>query len=384
MIRRVGLVAAATALSVALVATPARAQESVDGGEWDGSSVARPPTVTTDPGSTVVEGRFERDRPYSQPSVQVTVTPPSGLHPSCPHGDPRSIPASVTAEDPATITPVAYRFRAGVPFGPGACNGTYGVRIVADAIGDPDPVLTTTIDVAVPPVPVVGVTAERVDGRRVRVSWTAPADPPPDLVGYYVIRTSSAGDVTSFTVNDPAQTGFDDTDPPAEGGETRYQVVARRSAPGGEVTSSGGDAPTPVEVDPAPDDSAAPGGSGGDGGSGSGGGAASGGTSGGAGGGSGLGSRVRPPLVGTSSGRFPPLRAPSPPTTVDGGFGQTLPFDDLEEGDADPVLPDDELASSIFEDEAGRGLAIPVATALLLAVWAFHLRYLARASRPVG
>ena len=73
----------------------------------------------------------------------------------------------------------------------------------------------------------------------------------------------------------------------------------------------------------------------------------------------------------------------SPPTTIDGGFAGELPYDDSEPGEEDPVLPDDELASLFTDGAAGRGMAIPIATALVLAVWAFHLRFLARASRPI-
>lgn len=386
MIRRLAVGVAALVLTAGLSLPAATAQESIDSGEWAGSRVARPAPVTSDPGSTIVEGTFTRDRPYAMNGVEVLVSPPSGLDPSCPHGTPRAIPASYTAEN-SSVGASTWHFSAGVPFGPRACNGSFSVRITVDVVGmqrPEEPVLTTVIDVAVPPLPVVGVVAERTGDREVVVSWAAPTDRPPDFLGYTVIRTSAAGEATSFQIDDPAATAFADEDPPAEGGEVRYQVVARRWAPSGEVTSTGGEAPTPVQVEPAPDDPpAADDDDAGSGGGASGGGSgAPGGSRGGAASG---GSRVRQPLVGrASSGFIPPLLTPSPPTTLDTGFSETLPFEEQEAGSQDPVLPDDELASALYEDEAGRGLAIPVATALVLAVWAFHLRYLAKASRPTA
>jgi hypothetical protein len=87
------------------------------------------------------------------------------------------------------------------------------------------------------------------------------------------------------------------------------------------------------------------------------------------------------PRVGTPSRNFfPPLLAPP---EVDTGFDEDLPFEDREAGDEEAVLPDDELASGpLSERLPGRGLVVPVATGLVLAVWALHLRFLARASRP--
>jgi hypothetical protein len=41
------------------------------------------------------------------------------------------------------------------------------------------------------------------------------------------------------------------------------------------------------------------------------------------------------------------------------------------------------MASVYTEGNAGRGMVIPVATALVMALWAVHLRMLARASRPL-
>jgi hypothetical protein len=208
-------------------------------------------------------------------------------------------------------------------------------------------------------------------------------DAPPDFLGYRVERVSASGDtVTVATIDDRTASSVVDAEPPAEGGTTTYLVYGRRAAPGGEVGSAA--TATSTEVTPLPggggdgdSDGTGSGPTGGDGGSPSAGpgvttaGGRSPSISGGPGG-------VRAPRVGSPSRRlFPPLASPA----VDAGFGETLPFEE-EPGEADPVLPDDELASNGFTEAAGRGLVIPVATALLMAVWAFHLRYLARAARP--
>ncbi|MEQ1788239.1 MAG: hypothetical protein ABL966_14395, partial [Acidimicrobiales bacterium] len=60
---------------------------------------------------------------------------------------------------------------------------------------------------------------------------------------------------------------------------------------------------------------------------------------------------------------------------------ELLPYEDREPGAEEAVLPDD-LASAPLEDMAGRGILVPFATGLVLAVWALHLRFLARMGRP--
>ena len=98
---------------------------------------------------------------------------------------------------------------------------------------------------------------------------------------------------------------------------------------------------------------------------------------------------VRAPLIGAMAhASFPVLHAPgvhgSSESAVDGGFDETLPYDVAEPGRPEAVVPADQVeAAGPLIGTSGRGLAIPIATALLLAVWAVHIRYLARASRPV-
>jgi hypothetical protein len=93
---------------------------------------------------------------------------------------------------------------------------------------------------------------------------------------------------------------------------------------------------------------------------------------------------VARPATGNRGPSVPALPRPTTPTTLDTGFGETLPFDlDRVEGPEDPVLPDDGFASLLYDEEAGAGLLVPGATAAVLAVWAMHLRYLNRlAKRP--
>lgn len=380
MIRRLVTASIATALGVGLLCASAAADETIDDGEWAGSHVTRPVPVTSDPGTTRIDGAFVRDRIYGQPTIVITVSPPAGLAASCPHNGTRTFEVTGTPEGGSAFGTNRYRFALDVAFGPRVCNGAYAVTIVARVVGD-DPRLTTSIEVAAPPAPVLGVTAEEAGDRAVDVTWSAPVEPPPDLIGFAVIRSASS-DETVFHVDDPSATSFTDDELPAEGGTLEYRVVARRWAPSGEVTGTGGEAVQPVTVAPAPpseDDGPGDDGSGTDDGDGD------------AGAGSrrpGTGSsrpRVRAPLIGAvSSGVVPPLLRPSPPTTADDGFSDTLPFEDAEPGGAEAVPPGDELASAFYEGDAGRGLVIPIATALVLAVWAFHLRYLSKAARPVS
>jgi len=380
VIRRAAL-ATATVVMVAgplVLMHPARADEQLSG-EWSGSHVQRPAAVSGPPYQTGINGAFRRDRPYAQPTISVAVAPPDRLPSACPQ-DWTVTPPSVHAEapPPGELFSRGYGFSSTVQMGSQTCNGIYDVRVVADVAGSPDPVLTTVILAAVPPAPVGGVTASPADGRAVKVEWVAPVDPPADFLGYYIERTSASGAKGIIASPSRSATSYIDYDPPAEGGETTYRVIARRSAPGGELMSSGGDGATvpvdPVPVDPGtptdPDDPSDPGDPGSPGSPS----APPSSQPGGAG--------VRPPLLGNSSGGFlPQLLTPGPPTTIDTGYAEELPFEP-EQGGEDPVLPDDELASLLYEGEPGRGLAIPAATALVLALWAFHLRFLARLSRP--
>lgn len=249
-------------------------------------------------------------------------------------------------------------------------------------------ILDRTVDVAVPPAEVQGVTATEGDARAVTVSWTALAPRPADLAGYTIERQASDGTVESFTMGDV--TSYIDSAAPAAGGDTTYLVFARRPGPTGDVWSPSAQSAT-VAVSPAPapptdptdpTDPGTPGGPTGPGNPGAGGGTGSGTGGSTVNGGAGRPSpSIRVPRVGTPSRNFfPPLL--SPPSPEDTGFSEELPFEEREPGEEDAVLPDDALASGPLDAAPGRGLVIPLATGLVLAVWALHLRFLARAARP--
>jgi hypothetical protein len=89
-------------------------------------------------------------------------------------------------------------------------------------------------------------------------------------------------------------------------------------------------------------------------------------------------SRPRTGGGGSNGHVAPPGTAPS--TTIDDGFDETLDYSDLEEGDEDAHIPDDASSFLDFGSDGGAGQAIlvPFAIAECLAVWAFHLRILAR------
>jgi len=358
-------------------AIPAMAGESIDSGTWAGSKLS-PGTRAVSSGSSIplaVEIRRAQQDLDRTVRVDVLVTPIDG-----------GCPVARTSSSEA-MTPRTASFDLPAP-----CNGTYRLDASASTTlnsavfpAQTSPTMDRVVTVAVPPPDVASVDAVEDSDRSVTVTW-APLDPSPaDHLGYAVERTAADGDVTSFTVGDV--TSFVDTEPPASGGETTYAVVARRpgARAGSEVTS-----PIPASksltVSPAPD--TGPGGTdgtdpGGTDGVGSGTGSATGGT-GGAGGRPGTAPGrpspvIRVPRVGTPSRNFfPPLLAP--PVAEDTGFSEELPFEEREPGEQDAVLPD-ELASGP-EVAPGRGLVIPAATGLVLAVWALHLRFLARAAKP--
>ncbi len=280
------------------------------------------------------------------------------------------------------------------------CNGTYDLFAKGTTAGSEPHNLNRRLVVA-DPAPNVGAPVATVGSNRsVAVSWEPLQNPPKDFRGYLVVR--SVGGTTALVATlSPAETGWTDTAVPAEGGAIAYAVRTRRAgaAPAdGDVTSSGA-AADPVEVAPASAGGGSGGGTGGStgggdtggggtggggggrdgtGGGGSGGGGVGGTGGGGGGGGPSLSTQeFRVPRVGTPSRSFfPPLLSPP----VDAGFEEELPFDDRELGTEEGALADE--ASEPFETAPGRGLAIPIATGLVLAVWALHLRYLARAGRP--
>jgi hypothetical protein len=370
--RRVAGVALSVVALLGLGAGPARGDEHTTTGVWAGSTlVPEPRTCDIDD----ICGQFVREgSPVFGPrSIRITF----GLE---------AVVTSVGCVTPAAPGPIGpsqspVGFNLPLTF---ECNGTY--RSIAFATANFDGgnhTLDRTFQVAEPAPEVDAPSATVAAARTVEVSWNPLANPPKDFRGYTVVRTTADGVTDTIATLPPTETSWIDATPPDEGGELTYGVQTRRAGsnptdPTDEVSSSGASA-QPVEVEPAPVDPTVPGDPTdptdpsdptvpGDPS-----------TPGGPSNPPPSGGRptavVRVPRVGTPSRSFfPPLL--SPPDT----FSPELPFDEPEPGEEAAVLPDD--LSTPFAEQAGRGLVIPAAVGLVLAVWAFHLRYLARMARP--
>lgn len=380
--RRILAAAAATVVALIAVAPLAGAAESIPSGSWAGSALAAGPSIVNT-STYQLSGTFRRqiDR-----QVEVTVSATPAGTGAC---------AIKPTTLPAASTPRAFNVTLTIP-----CNGSYTLVATATTTNNSAffPKETATLDRAVAvaaPAPVVtGVTASE-GGRSIDLEWDDMRSAAPDLTGYVLERKLGDGDFEELDVLDVDVQTYTDEDLPVEGGDAVYRVFSTRDAPGGPVTSASSDeAATTFEAEP---DGGGTGG--GDGGSGGGDGSGTG-TDGGSGGsgstdgggtdGGGTsptvgGSRVAAPRVAFSGTFLPPLLRPAPlvvapPTTVDTGYEESLPYDLDSAGN--PILPGDEMASIYTEEEPGRGMAIPVATALVLALWAIHFRLLARAARP--
>lgn len=388
-----GTVLAALALSL-LSTSPARSQTA--DGPWAGSRITSP-SSTTNPNPQITSDFFRTYNTTANRLTAVTaVTAPAGLPAGCVStlggtGDERQLTREEGWRHPTSAALTT------------SCNGAYAVTVTAHLQercflcssgwqNVETHQLTGTLAIAAPAPSPTATTATAAD-RSVTIAWTPVADAPPDFLGYRVERVSASGTTATIAqLDDRTASSFTDADPPAEGGTTTYRVFGRRAGPSGEVQSTPTTATADVAAAPGepgePGDPGQPGQPGGPGQPGDGPVPTSPGSGVTTPGGrspsitGGPGSTVRVPRVGTPSRSFfPPLLTPQV-AGEDAGFDDRLPYDDLEPGDDDPVLPDDELASSAFDEVAGRGLAVPLATGLVLAVWAFHLRFLARAARP--
>jgi hypothetical protein len=385
--------AAAAAAALVLAGPSVQAQDS-GSSAWDGSTITVPASSSS--GSVHVEARFVRN-----PSRSVRITVHTDGQP------PAGCVVPVDAGSGPAPTPATWSTELG--FG---CNGTYTITATARTTDD-SPLRSadsasraTTVAIAMPAPTVTGVLATS-EGRAITVTWNDMRAAAIDLSGYVVTRQVGSGPEVEVATVGPDQTAFVDDALPPEGGEATYSVASTRPSPERRLTSqSTSSEATPFVADPSqtdpgdgttdpgttdPGDGTTPGTTPGGGtpgaqGPGTPGAPGAPGTP-GAGAGGRPGASVRAPRLGISGSFLPPLLRPSlslqPPTTADEGFSEELPYGDQEPGAEDPVLPDDELASAFSGGAAGRGMAIPVATALVLAVWAFHLRFLARASRPL-
>jgi hypothetical protein len=86
--------------------------------------------------------------------------------------------------------------------------------------------------------------------------------------------------------------------------------------------------------------------------------------------------RASPPPVRRQSG--PTVQATVPPGIIDERYSGTLDYREAEPGEAATVVPDDACSLLDFASSPGSGILVPFAIAECLAVWALHLRHLAR------
>jgi hypothetical protein len=376
--------AALVGLGLLLVVPRAQADPS----DWAGSHMTTP-SSTDSPGFTIA-AEWHHDGKLK--SVDMWVSSPASSSSGCPS------PSEVQLHP--NVSPAGGSITYSSADVPAPCNGTYSFRALATATvflrpDDTFP-LSGSIDVAVPPDNVRDADATVSDaGDSIAVTWSPDANPAPDFLGYRVQRKDSSGSYTTIATLTANETHYTDTSAPAAGKEVSYRVLGRRSGPNGhEVTSTGGGTTT-VTVPEAttttvPGDgtsTSVPGATTG-GPPGTAGGTTAGATGGGAKtitkngpldkGKTGIG--VPAPSLGTSGpADFPVL---SDGGEEDPGFDQKIDYgtgDGLaEEGSSGG----DGLSSAFYEQGSGRGMAIPVATGFVLAAWAFHLRFLARAARP--
>jgi hypothetical protein len=381
------LAGAAAGVALVLAAPQVGAQDSVPP-NWAGSRSTTP--AVTSSSSPHITARFIRAYNSQFPIreefyAETTFTTPSGLPTGCPAAGTIEPDTAETPGDELSSTDTS-------AIGSAPCNGTYQYAvtgIVRNRFGGEDEaVVTGSIDVAAPPPDVTKVSGT-FDAGSVQLTWTPLGAPPPDFLGYQVERGEA--DEWKPIARDlgPNAKAFTDSSPPSGAGAI-YRVRARRAGPRGEVLSSGGATATVDLPGGGPDTTAPPGTDGGtsvpgtDGGAGGG---ADGGADGGDGDGGGGGRAPRSgPLargrtgIGTKAPRLgTPSQANFPPLlTRDEGFEEEIDYGD----GALAGEEDDELSSLFYEEDTGRGMAVPVATGFVLAAWAFHLRFLAKAARP--
>lgn len=373
-------------LALLCIAPAGWAAESISSGAWSGSALdAGPGTVAV--GSYRLSGTFRRSSSTVDRQISVDVT-------ASPAGTGACSIAPVAL--PSATTPRAFGVTLTIP-----CNGTYTLAARAATtdnnvfFGPESVTLDRKVVVAAPAPKVTGVDANGAE-RTVTVTWDDMTGAAPDLSAYVVERKIGDGVFEEQATLDADVQSYEDAHLPAKGGDATYRIFATRPSPTGDKVSAASDSATTTFADAPPgststttDPSSGSGGPGGPSGgssnepSGTGGAGEQAGTAGGSRAG---GSRaaIGPPRV--FSGTFlPPLLRPasqtiSTTTTLDTGFNESLPY---EPGAENPVLPKDAMASIVTDGQPGRGMAIPVATALVLAIWAIHLRMLARAARPL-
>lgn len=305
---------------------------------------------------------------------------------------PSSDPCSATkAVQPQGIqsnnaTHVEFAFDAPFP-----CNRKYEVRATVTpskrALQNDSPLfLDLWVGVAVPAAPVSTLTATTLSGddRGVVLRWSAPAQAP-DFEGYEILRAVDGGSFQRTADADPGVTTWTDRVMPRNGGTLRYQVLGMRPGPEPSTTVFAASSPTATaSVAPAPTTTLPP--SSGGGGSSADSGAAGGGDNGGG------GQPFRGP--GGITGSFSagdtgprtvheeftvPGQQSRTPTTLDTGFGQTLPFGKRKPGDA---ADGSQTAVATLDGGGGEAAAKPyvlfVGGAGVVTTWAMLLRFITK------
>jgi hypothetical protein len=400
--RALGTVLAGVLLSISATAPVAWAQETEepsgprpaitreDDPRWAGSAFVAPFDTgvhSTDVEQVTVAGRFRFARDTTV-RVTVVVEPLTPIGSACTHDDP---PELATQPQPTDGVRADYRFETSLEL---PCNGRYRIRATGHAYPGPDfpdpaatsPDLVADLTVAAPPPAVTGLRAARA-GDAVRLHWDPVSAAPPDFLGYEISRAVDGSDGEVLTTLGPDASTWLDERPPGNRDGLVYRVASLRTAPDGSALR----APEPAETLVAPEELVVPGpGDGGD-------------TRTGGPGGTGeepglpspgavpspveRGSRTTPtlaprsplgsPVGGSSpSGASDPRAARAP---FDDGFDDELPYAAGAPGGARPAIGGSANSVRYTDDgTAGEALLTPIATALVLAMWAVHLRRLAR------
>jgi hypothetical protein len=399
----VGTVLAGVLLSLAVLPAAAWAQDTEepsgprpaitrdDDPRWAGSAFVAPFDTgahSTDVEQVTVAGRFRFARDTTV-RVTVVVEPRAPLGSSCTHDDPPELP---TEPQPTDGVRGDYRFETSLTL---PCNGRYRIWATGRAYPQPDfpdaaatsPDLVADLTVAAPPPAVTGLSATRA-GERVRLAWDPVDTPPPDFLGYEISRgVDGTGEREVLTTLGPDTSTWVDDRPPANRDGLVYRVASLRSAPDGSALRPPDPAETLVateELVPPEGDTNADTGSRG----------------------SGVtdeelglpspgavpspverGDRTTPtlaprsPLSSPVGGAGPAAAPGSSPAAApfDDGFDDELPYAAAAPQQARPAVGGSANTVRYTDDgTAGEALLTPIATALVLVMWAAHLRHLAR------
>jgi hypothetical protein len=389
--RRVGLLVCGVVLLGVAVLPRAIAQAPPDPTtptEPTTPTTTEPPTTTTEPSSrwdaewypplegdtgtaedaaVAISGWFSygpasTSAPVGISQISLSIEPDADLPSGCTVPDPAPERYDSNGADPGSRGRIRQEFAFDdLEF---ACNGRYSVVATAylgDFGSDPEPSapsstrhrLHGTLDVAAPAPAVSGLAVSvSPDGKTVHLTWDAIGDQPPDFEGYQVMRAAGDGD---FAAAGTPTTSTTATDEPAAG-HYRYAVVSVRRGPDGEPVMS------PLTTAAARNVTVGA-----------------------------VTAPTRPTYTrGTGgvalsrprSGAVARRGASGPPTTADTGYKETLDYGNARLPGADG---EGELGSGVVhiigDPARKRGIVIPAAAAMVLALWAAHFRYLAHRAR---